>query len=95
MVGKFPSSTILLGGCNTMTNPSMAKALVERGASMVVGWDDAVGSFDNDETMLLVLQKTLVEGQNIEDAIDSVSEEREWFNQYYSANFVTYSESSP
>jgi len=95
MVGKFPSSTILLGGCNTMTNPSMAKALVERGASMVVGWDDAIGSRDNDEAMLLVLQKTLVEGQNIEDAIDSVSEERRWFNPYYSANLVYYSESSP
>ena len=93
MVGKFPSSIIILGGCNTMTNPSMAKALVARGASIVIGWDDAVGSEDNDDTLLKVLEKTLKDNQKIEDAVDSVLEEREWFNQYYPANLRYYTES--
>ena len=93
MVGKFPSSTIILGGCNTMTNLSMAEALVDRGASMVIGWDDEVGSIDNDDTLLKVLEKTLKDNQKIEEVIDSVLEERKWANQYYPANLRYYTES--
>ena len=71
MVGQFPSSTILLGGCSTLSNPSMAKSLIKRGASEIVGWDDLVGSLENDRALLAVLEETVTNNVKVEDAVNS------------------------
>ena len=71
MVGKFPQTTFLLGGCNTMANPSFAESLVKRGASNVVGWNKAVGSTENDWILLHVLEENLINNMTIEDAVNS------------------------
>ena len=73
MVGKFPSSTIILGGCNTLSNPTMAEALVARGASTIVGWDDQVSSWENDKAILTLLEETVTKNQEMEDAIITYS----------------------
>lgn len=72
MVGQFSQTTFILGGCDTMSNPSMAKALIKHGASNVIGWDDAIGSADNDRIMLILLENILVNNMEIDDAVDSV-----------------------
>jgi len=74
MVGKFPSSIILLGGCSTLSNPSMAQSLIKRGASTVVGWDDLIGSSENDRTLLAILEETVTNNVEIEDAVNSHNE---------------------
>jgi len=74
MVGKFPSSLILLGGCSTLSNPSMAKSLINRGASTVVGWDDLIGSLENDRALLAILEETVSNNATINDAVDSYME---------------------
>jgi len=74
MVGKFPSSIILLGGCSTLANPSMAQSLIKRGASTVVGWDDLIGSSENDRTLLAILEETVTNNVEIEDAVNSHNE---------------------
>ena len=74
MVGKFPSSIILLGGCSTLSNPSMAQSLIKRGASTVVGWDDLIGSSENDRTLLAILEATVTNNVEIEDAVNSHNE---------------------
>lgn len=74
MVGKFPNTTFILGGCNTMTNPSMAESLLKRGASLVIGWDDKVSSSDNDTAMLQLLQQMILNDMAIEDAIEKITE---------------------
>jgi len=71
MVGKFPSSIILLGGCSTLSNPSMAKSLIKRGASTVVGWDGLIGSIHNDRALLAILEETVTNNVEIKDAINS------------------------
>ncbi|MDH3677514.1 MAG: hypothetical protein OEQ12_04350 [Nitrosopumilus sp.] len=71
MVGQFPSSTILLGGCSTLSNPSMAKSLIKRGASEVVGWDDLIGSLDNDRALLAIIEENVANNLEIEDAVSS------------------------
>jgi len=71
MVGEFPSSIILLGGCGTLSNHSMAKSLIKRGASTVVGWDNLVGSLDNDRALLAILKDTVTNKVDIEDAVNS------------------------
>ena len=73
MKGTFPGSIILLGGCSTLKNPSMAEALVAKGASTIIGWDDLVGSYDNDSGMLKMLKELLVNNLEPEEAIEKVS----------------------
>jgi len=72
MVGKFPESVIMIGGCKTMANTSLADSLIKRGASLVIGWDEDVGAADNDKILLKVLSETLTNNVEIHDAIDSV-----------------------
>lgn len=74
MKGKFDGSIILLGGCSTLKNDSMAKALVEKGASKVVGWTDLVSSSDNDRALLQILQKMADEKLSVTDATNKVKE---------------------
>ena len=72
MEGKFPGSTIVLGGCDTMSYPHMARSLVERGASSIIGWHGLIGVGDNDEAMLMVLEEILVNEKDPDDAVDFV-----------------------
>src|SRR3990172_2725589 len=51
MEGTFSNTIFLLGGCSTMQTDTMAKSLVKRGASSVIGWDNKIGSHDNDIIM--------------------------------------------
>src|SRR3972149_7384639 len=71
MEGKFSQTIFVLGGCKTMHTDSLAQSLVKRGASSVVGWDDQIGSRDNDIAMLKLLEGLLVEKMEMQDAIDS------------------------
>jgi hypothetical protein len=69
MVGKFPDSVILIGGCESVRNKDLAKSLILRGASEIVGWDRTIGSIENDRIMLAFLEKTLVDKEKIQDAV--------------------------
>jgi len=72
MVGKFPGSVIILGGCDTMVYPYLAEALVKRGASSVVGWNGLVELRDNDTVMLSLLNEIFYGDKNIDDAVEKV-----------------------
>lgn len=92
MVGTFPGSVIILGGCNTAEYDSMARALIKRGANNVVGWDDSVSNNDNDEIMLLLLKETLINNVEIGDAVDLVKAELDkWTNRFYDGDLKYYS----
>jgi len=90
MVGKFPGSIFLLGGCSTLENPSMAEALIKRGASSVVGWDDIVGDIENDVIMLALLKKNLVENKDIDESIDLLMESYDWGSPAFNATLRHY-----
>jgi len=72
MDGTFPNSTVLLGGCSTLKNTSMAESFLKKGASEVVGWSDLVSSSDNDRAILRLLEKILVDEKSTENALDEV-----------------------
>ena len=74
MVGQFPGSTIILGGCNTLSNTLMAEAFLKKGASEIIGWDGLVYSSDNDRVMLAVLVETLENKMYLDKAVDVVME---------------------
>ena len=92
MKGKFDDTIFILGGCNTLSNPSLAKSLVDRGASKVLGWDNKVGHVDNDYAILLSLESYFQRDNNINDAIDHVSESINTNKMAYPANFKVYPE---
>jgi len=75
MVGQFPGSVIILGGCETMPHELLAEALVKRGASSVIGWNELVNYSKNDRVMTSLLEEILVNGLEIDEAIDLVMED--------------------
>jgi len=75
MVGKFPQTVIIVGGCETVRKHDLAKSLIVRGASTVVGWDRTIGSFENDRVMLALLEEVLVKKTGFYDAVPLVMEE--------------------
>jgi len=80
MVGHFPGTTIMLGGCDTMSNTFLADSLLERGASSIIGWDKIVNAHDNDRAMLAVLEETFDNDVEIKQAVESVMDD---FYFYY------------
>ena len=74
MEGSFPNSVIVLGGCSTLSNPSLAKSLVNRGASSVVGWDRLIGSTKNDQVVLAFLESVLTNDMEVDKAVQFVNE---------------------
>jgi len=72
MVGEFPDSIIVLAGCDTVTGGLLPAALLDRGASTVVGWRGLVPSDHNDIVILAFLEKVLVNGEEITEAVSSV-----------------------
>jgi len=77
MLGTFPKSKIILAGCETTEGNHLVKSLLLRGASEVVGWDGLVSSRQNDEVIMQVLEETLVNGIELEDAVESVMQQYE------------------
>src|SRR6267143_672550 len=71
MQGKFPGSIILIGGCASLHNPTLADSLVKRGASTIIGWNKLVLADHNDAAMLGVLDSLLVDKSDLQDAINS------------------------
>ena len=90
MNGKFQDTIFILGGCDTMSNPSMSNALIEKGSSGVFGWDDTVGSTDNDNFILFFLRFHLVEGYAIDQTMEKIQKYQENIIMPYPANFISY-----
>jgi len=91
MKGKFDNTIFLLGGCNTLSNPSLAKSLTDRGAALVLGWDDTVGNWDNDSAMLFYLEQTLIEKLEIDEVLETLGKKLNSKGMAYPANFEYYS----
>ena len=90
MNGRFDDTIFLLGGCNTLSNPSLAKSLTDRGASLVLGWDNTVSNGDNDFALLSFLRGTLQEDSNTKQALKKLNSEFLYWGMSYPANFTYY-----
>ncbi len=93
MNGKFQGTTFILGGCSTLSNTAFAKALVDRGGSSVVGWNDTVGNKNNDGAMILLLKKMFEDNMQVKEAVDFVSQEINYEAMPYPALLEYYSNS--
>jgi hypothetical protein len=75
MEGRFSDTLIILGGCQTMGVLDMAGALVERGASAVIGWDRWVDLPHNDKAILHLLRALTVEKLTVKQAMEKTMNE--------------------
>jgi len=89
MEGRFHDTVLVLGGCSTLSSPTLAKSLINRGASSVIGWDSLVGSVSNDNTMLKFLESHLINEMEIKDAVELAMNEVPKGSKY-NANFSYY-----
>jgi hypothetical protein len=69
MNGFFLDTVIIIGGCQSLAEPDLAEAFLERGASIVIGWDAMVDLSHNNKTMLHLLQSMTVEGLSPQEAV--------------------------
>ena len=90
MKGSFDDTVFLLGGCNTLSNPSLANSLIDRGASTVIGWDDTVGNSSNDHAMLFFLEKTLVNNEPIDKVLSDHAKYVPKETMAYPATLISY-----
>jgi len=72
MIGSFPGSTIILGGCDTQEETLLANSLLRRGASEIVGWNGLITAHDNDEIILELLEEVLINGVTMDEAVQLI-----------------------
>lgn len=74
MLGTFKNTVIIMMGCEGLNQPSMADALVQRGAKVYISWTGLVSIFHTDQCTIQLLQ-SLLENQTIETAVQEISQE--------------------
>jgi hypothetical protein len=70
MQGLFPDTVIVIGGCQSLAAPDLAEAFLEKGASVVIGWDEMVNLSHNNRAVLRLLEAMLVEGMSPGEAVE-------------------------
>jgi len=69
MIGRFPNTTIIMMGCQGLENTLMAKAFVEKGARVYVGWSQGVTTSHTDTATSHLLQHLFIEKQTLKKAV--------------------------
>jgi hypothetical protein len=75
MRGTFPDSVIIIGGCQSLAVPDLAQAFLDKGASVVIGWDEMVNLAHNNKAVLRLLAAMTEEGLSVEEAVAKTMEE--------------------
>jgi hypothetical protein len=75
MRGLFADTVIVIGGCQSLAEPDLAQAFLEKGASVVIGWDEMVNLSHNNRAVLRLLEAMLVEGLSPEEAVETTMAE--------------------
>lgn len=73
--GEFPGTTVLMMGCDGLRGDAMAEAFLGRGAAHFVSWDRSVSAAHTDAATLDLLERWLVEGQDLEAAVAATAAE--------------------
>jgi hypothetical protein len=69
MIGDLDGALVILMGCEGLANDVGAQALIERGAGVVIGWDDAVSATHTDAATERLLELMLLDGLSAKRAV--------------------------
>jgi len=75
MVGTFPDSIIIVGGCESARSHDLMESFMKKGAKHVLGWDSTIYSRDNDKAMIWLLDGILVKKVSVLDAVIEINKE--------------------
>jgi len=75
MQGFFPGTIIIIGGCQSLAAPDLAQSFLDKGASVVIGWDGMVNLSHNNEAVLVLLQEMVVNNASPEQAVETAMAE--------------------
>jgi hypothetical protein len=70
MKGRFQNTVILITGCQGLNDTRLAEAFIERGASVIVGWDQPVDLTHTDNATTHLLQDIFLKNFTIKQAVD-------------------------
>lgn len=70
MEGEFKDTLIILDSCYGFYSPSMAGALIRRGAAVFIGWEGEVTADHTDRAVLTLLKALCVEGLTVKRAVE-------------------------
>jgi hypothetical protein len=73
--GSFDDATIVMMGCNGLTNTKMAEAFIEKGAKTYISWSGSISESYADQATIQLLQHLVVEGQTIKQAVENTMKE--------------------
>jgi hypothetical protein len=75
MKGNFQGTTIVISSCYGLHNDLLAKALVAKGTSSVIGWENLVSLDHTDRAAMLLSKYLLEDGLTVKEAVDRVTAE--------------------
>jgi hypothetical protein len=89
MLGEFQDTIIIMMGCNGLTYTYMAKAFIEKGAKVYIGWSDTVLASHSDATVVYLLRNFLLHKQTLEKSLQKTFQKVR-FNQAYRSLLMYY-----
>jgi hypothetical protein len=75
MQDSFDKTLIVMMGCDGLRSQRTAQAFLDKGASAFVSWTRRVSASHTDATTLRLLEKVLVEGLPVGDAVAQTAAE--------------------
>jgi len=84
MIGTFPDSIIIVGGCESARSHDLMESFMDKGAKHVLGWGGSVRAVDNDKATILLLEETLVNKTSLVDAVVKINNELVPDSKYHS-----------
>lgn len=75
MSGNFGDTIIVMMGCDTLVNPSMAEAFIQKGAKLCIGWTGPVSTEHTDVSIIHLLKHLITEKETVWEAVSKTMEE--------------------
>jgi len=75
MNGKFRDTTVIMMGCEGLTNSLMAEAFIEKGAKVYISWNEMVSASHTDQATTQLLKHLITEKQTIKNAVTETMKE--------------------
>ena len=69
MQGNFDGAAIILSSCLGLYNEHLAKAFIDKGASVFVSWNEKVSLQHTDRATLVLLRALIVEKTSVQEAV--------------------------
>ncbi len=91
MHGKFDNTIVIAMGCNTLYTISMARAFIDKGASVYIGIDNYIAVDHLDKVLYYLIKYLFEERLTIDEAVKKVNEVI-GYDPYYKAKVVYYPE---